>query len=151
MAEEKARQAAQAEAAARQAESSASGAVNASVYWAYFRAGANPFLIFLALVSAVWAQALYQYTDFWLSAWTEDYKPIINETTNEPIYPMATAEKEMPKVIIYTCLTLVLFFSAFLRMWAIFSLCLRSATNLHNRIFSRLLRAPMTFFEVNNQ
>lgn len=59
IAEEKARQAVQEEASKRQAdhgEEKKRGGVKAAVYWAYFRAGANPVVIVLAAIVAVAAQ-----------------------------------------------------------------------------------------------
>lgn len=59
--EEKARQAVQEQANQRQGkdEDKAAGAVRASTYWGYFRAGANPVLILFTFAFSIAAQASY--------------------------------------------------------------------------------------------
>ena len=149
VAEEKARQATHADAAARQADSkeepNSTGAVHAAIYWAYFRAGGSLFLILGTLCVSIGTQVLYTYTDFWLSAWTEEYQHQGNVTNTK----IATIENEMPNVIIYCVLMGVLLILAFLRTLSVFLLSLRASISLHNRIFKRLLRAPLAFFEDN--
>lgn len=50
-------------------ERKAVGSIDAKVYWDYFRAGAGPVLLSLTLMSTLVCQALFHYSDIWLSDW----------------------------------------------------------------------------------
>ena len=50
---------------------------------------------------------------------------------------------------IYSSLVMIMFLSMILRNMSIISACTRASVQLHDHIFSRLLRAPMSFFELN--
>ena len=128
------------------------GSIKLSTYWKYIRAGANiPFVISL-IVAILIPQILYHYTDFWLSNWTKDYESF--EVGHMPgdvsnVTTKITREKEISNVITYTSLMAALFAAAFFRVMCLYLLCLRCSRQLHNRIFSKLLRSPMLFFETN--
>lgn len=129
------------EARGLQAEMRSVGSVKMSVYWKFIRAGATiPFVIILVAALIV-PQFIFHYTDLWLADWTKDYEG--NLTKN------ATIESEKTNVITYSALIVSLFGSAFFRVICIYLLTLRCSIELHRRIFSKLLRAPMSFFEAN--
>lgn len=140
---------------AKRGEATLDGAVKFQVYWDYVRSGASiPFFVF-AVIITLGSQGIYHYTDFWLAAWTEEYKSVNfsndsmingNETF---VDKQATFETEQTNVLIYCGLTLVLFILAFARSMSFFVLCLNCSIQLHNLIFSKLLRAPLSFFETN--
>lgn len=52
-------------------------------------------------------------------------------------------------IVIYSSLIAVLFVCAILRSVTFFAICMRASIRLHNRIFVRLLRAPIAFFDSN--
>ena len=125
-------------------ETMASGSVGSRVYWEYFRSGASVFFIlFVAAVSTA-SQVTFNYTDYWLSGWTEKYTPDINGT-----YPTADITSERDNVLIYTGLTALLFFFYFGRIMSSYFLCLNCSIALQNKIFKALVRARMSFFENN--
>ena len=133
----------QEEARGQQAEQRSIGSVKMSVYWKFIRAGATvPFVIVLVFALIV-PQVIYHYTDLWLADWTKDYEGE-NATQKN-----ATLESEQTNVITYSALIFSLFATAFFRVICIYLLTLRCSIELHRRIFSKLLRAPMSFFEAN--
>ena len=122
------------------AESRSEGSVKLRVYWDYIRSGANiPFVICLA-ITLVMPQVIYQYTDLWLSHWTIRF---------ENVSKSSSLDDEMGNVATYSGLIIALFVSAFLRVICLYLLCLRCSIRLHDTIFSKLLRAPTYFFEMN--
>ena len=135
------------------AESRSVGSVKSRVYWDFIRAGASvPFVIFI-LFATIFPQVIYHYTDLWLASWTRDYETPDFERLNISSFnhtpKMATFESEKGNVLTYSGLIIVLFAAAFIRVICIYLLCLRCSIHLHNRIFSRLLRSPLIFFESN--
>lgn len=131
------------------AETRSVGSVKFIVYWNFIRAGATIPFVMLILFMTVTPQILFHYTDLWLAAWTRDYEPQLNITNGTISYEMKTIESERDDVIKYSSLIGSLFVAAFLRVLCIYLLCLKCSIALHNRIFSKLLRAPLIFFESN--
>jgi ABC-type bacteriocin/lantibiotic exporter with double-glycine peptidase domain len=52
-------------------------------------------------------------------------------------------------VIVYSALITGLFLTSLLRSTTFYAMCMRSSVNLHNSIFYRLLRAPISVFDNN--
>jgi ATP-binding cassette subfamily C (CFTR/MRP) protein 4 len=53
----------------REEEDRAVGTVSWSIYWQYFRAGGNVFVLLFLLIMCVLTQASYNVGDWWLSVW----------------------------------------------------------------------------------
>ena len=51
------------------AETREMGSIDKSIYMEYFKAGAGPVLMFVALSTMIISQALYQGSDYWLTIW----------------------------------------------------------------------------------
>lgn len=129
------------------------GGVKPYVYWNYFRSGASLWYLGVAMIITLVSQVLFHYTDLWLAWWTQDYDKMvtyqdntINETITEPLFEY---RDETHNIIMYCVLTAILFMTTFARTTSQFFLCLRCSINLHNRIFMKMLRAPILFFENN--
>ena len=52
-------------------------------------------------------------------------------------------------IIIYSALIAGLFLTTIIRSISFFAICMRASVRLHNKIFARLLRAPVAFFDSN--
>ncbi|KAH6919633.1 hypothetical protein HPB50_029378 [Hyalomma asiaticum] len=52
-------------------EARSTGSVKGRVYWSYMTAGAGPLLMPLLFVSSIFAQAIFNGSDFWLTYWYE--------------------------------------------------------------------------------
>lgn len=136
-----------------------SGATSGRVYGKYFTIGGVPYLMF-SIITSLGAQCIYQFNDLWLSAWTGDQELVafsqeMNVTTNETITSGAIAaglvfSDQSTNIIFYCSMTLVLFIMGCFRSYFLFALCLRSSISLHNVVFARLLRAPISFYQNNS-
>lgn len=136
------------------AETRSVGSVKFIVYWNFIRAGATIPFVILIIFMTITPQIIFHYTDLWLASWTRDYEPkliTINGTDGNltTVYQRATIDSERDDVIKYSSLIVSLFVAAFLRVLCIYLLCLKCSIALHNRIFAKLLRAPLIFFESN--
>lgn len=120
------------------------GSVGARVYWEYFRSGASFFYLGAVILITSASQVAYNYNDYWLSLWTENYKPNANGTI-----PKASIHTERDNLLIYTGLMLALFTFYLGRVLLSFFMCLNCSIELHNRIFRSVVRAHMSFFETN--
>lgn len=125
-------------------ETMAYGSVGSKVYWQYFRSGASFFYLAAVIVVTSASQLVYNYNDYWLSLWTEKYKPDENGT-----FPVASIHSERDNLLIYTGLMAALFTFYLGRVLLSFFMCLNCSIELHNRIFRAVVRARMSFFETN--
>lgn len=136
------------------AETRSVGSVKFIVYWNFIRAGATIPFVLIIIFMTIAPQIIFHYTDLWLAAWTRDYEPVLVTTNGTDgnvtmVYQMPTIDSERDDVIKYSSLIGSLFVAAFLRVLCIYLLCLKCSIALHNRIFAKLLRAPLIFFESN--
>lgn len=125
-------------------ETMAIGSVGCKVYWQYFRSGASFFYLAAVTIITTASQLVYNYNDYWLSLWTEKFKPDENGT-----FPTASIESEQDNMLIYTALMAALFTFYLGRVLLTFFMCLNCSIELHNRIFRSVVRAHMSFFETN--
>lgn len=123
------------------------------LYLKYFRMGAGFFLITLFVLSNVVTQVLFTGTDYWLSDWT-NYKENLQMQKNDPNYNFTVSPfiydggtDDQINIVIYSTLVLLLFLLAIFRTVSFFVTCMSSSVNLHNRIFSSLIQAPIAFFD----
>src|SRR5437879_4467706 len=123
-------------------EGKSSGSVDAKVYWKYIRAGAGPLLLMGVIISILVSQTIIHYSDLWLAEWTniED-----SQNSSEQI----GRNFEINHVIIYSSLMAANFITILIRMWTFYLMCTTASVVLHNKIFFRLLRAPITIFDNN--
>ena len=132
------------------------GAVSKRVIWDYFRSGGSVAFILFTLFASFASQGLYHFTDLWLAAWTQDlsnYENAVYESNGEvqqkSLASGTVFDTNNGNIILYTVLIVILFVAAFIRMILCFYLSLNCSINLHDMIFRKVLRAPMTFFENN--
>ncbi|XP_054158178.1 ATP-binding cassette sub-family C member 4-like, partial [Oppia nitens] len=126
----------------------ASGSVDARIYWEYIRSGAGSLLLVIGLISTLLAQGLENYSDIWLSEWiNRDTNYNSNVTDNSDNSDKKVDESENIKI--YSILLVTIFLSLILRSTTWFVMCIKASINLHNRIFYRLMRTRITFFDTN--
>ncbi|CAG2172915.1 unnamed protein product, partial [Oppiella nova] len=115
------------------------GSIGGHVYYEYFKAGAGPILFTITLFSILLSHGILHYSDIWLTKWTDKNQiasVIDHDTRNYYVY-------------IYSGLIGALFVTALMRSTTWFMMCMQASVNLHNSIFSRLLRAPIAVFDNN--
>ncbi|XP_054158572.1 ATP-binding cassette sub-family C member 4-like [Oppia nitens] len=108
------------------------GSIDSMVYWAYVRAGARPLLMSTMILMIVLSQLIFQGIDYWLSYWTSNNQNDDNQSRN---------------IIIYSSLIVGLCVTSLLATISFYMMSMRSSISLHNRIFTKLLRAPIDLFE----
>jgi ABC-type multidrug transport system fused ATPase/permease subunit len=88
----------------------------------------------------------------------DEYLNSINKTENNLALTSTTITSsnsppeevdESYYTIFYSSIVGAMFVTVFIRSITFFSMCMRASVNLHNRIFSRILRAPMSMFDNN--
>ncbi|CAG2116727.1 unnamed protein product, partial [Medioppia subpectinata] len=100
-------------------ESKKSGSVESRVYWDYTKAGAGPALFTFTVLMTVLAQVLYQWSDLWLTQWTN---------------AESTGQKTNigHNLMVYSLLIAGLFVSVFVNTASFYTMCMRSSVKLYN-------------------
>lgn len=114
----------------------------------YYLSNASGILMFIwfVLINAI-AQGLYQYTDFFLSFWTDSVQRREYQGANfVPITYVDNLNNNQISVI-YSGLVGILFLATLFRTTTFFVGTLRASINIHHRLFNSVIHAPMTFFD----
>ncbi|KAI8498944.1 Multidrug resistance-associated protein 4, partial [Branchiostoma belcheri] len=137
------------------------GVVGWSVYRDYFTAGTGVGGIILAMFLNIAAQGLFIVTDWWMAYWAqeeEDYYRATHPATTLPSNGVNTTlpyNMTIPRVdtnrniyVLAGTTAALVVFSVFRSAW-MFAMCIKSSQVLHDRMFSRVVRAPVLFFDSN--
>ncbi|KAI1287408.1 ATP-binding cassette sub-family C member 4 [Halotydeus destructor] len=133
-------------------EAKADGSVKGKVYWGYISAGAGTVMFTITVFATLVSQLLYHGTDLYLTSWTnhEQLRAQLNrsEGSNETLTG-SIHDNESQNALIYSGLILALFVATMFRTMTWFFMCMKASVNLHNRIFIKVLQAPMAMFDNN--
>ncbi|KAJ6223803.1 hypothetical protein RDWZM_002348 [Blomia tropicalis] len=116
------------------------GSIKKETYLEYFRSGSNVFMLFATILSAVISQALFHGVDVFLKIWTNKNQQEIDSIDDS---------EQQWDIFTYSILIILSFIFSILRSVSFFLVCMRASVKLHNKIFARLLRTSITFFDSN--
>lgn len=139
------------------------GSVGLSLYKKYFTAGGRPFTLTLLVSVCILTQVLASGGDYFLSYWvnkasvvSEKVLELSNTTsTNDSIISSIPeifgndSNSENIDIYIFSGITLLTIGVALARSFLIFSVAMKSSTNLHNSMFKGVSHASMYFFNTN--
>ncbi|CAF1199030.1 unnamed protein product, partial [Rotaria sordida] len=139
------------------------GTVKLNVYVSYLRAGIGVSLGFLLIIIIFSTQqAITIYSNWWLAAWSNDESHhhnqnstncmVIQDKKNDRIYQMNDIEWNTyrnRRFYIFCVLVSILCFLIFLRTIVCQLICLNAGRVLHNKMFKRIIRCPISFFDTN--
>ncbi|CAF5005137.1 unnamed protein product [Rotaria sp. Silwood1] len=138
------------------------GTVKWNVYISYLRAGIGVILGFLLIIIIFGIQqTIAIYSNWWLAAWSNDENHhyqnstncmIIQNKKNDRIYQMNAIEWNTyrnHRFYIFCILISILCFFIFLRTIICQLICLNAGRVLHNKMFKRIIRCPISFFDTN--
>nr|AJD79132.1 ABCC3 [Pectinophora gossypiella] len=142
------------EAQKMKAEERQSGNLRWAVVSAYFRSGGNwcfvLFTMFMVLIAAASAAG----ADFWVSYWSNRMAEYEEAMAGEPIDPGLEVVVGMfttgQYLIIHGCIVLSCILLTQLRAIPFVNLCVTASNNLHNSMFSNMLRGIMRFFDTSS-
>ncbi|XP_025080220.1 multidrug resistance-associated protein 4-like isoform X3 [Pomacea canaliculata] len=134
------------------------GTVGLKIYVEYFKAGSGIIkFIVLVLINLV-AQGTYITSDWWLSRWSNDeeirmaalkqhnyYLSLGYNETNVTV-PYIDSHRN---IYIFTGIIGGVFIFGMMRALLFFKIAVDASQQLHNNMFTRILRAPISFFDTN--
>ncbi|XP_032362004.1 ATP-binding cassette sub-family C member 4 isoform X1 [Etheostoma spectabile] len=130
-------------------ESRAEGTIGVSLYVKYLRAGASIVVLLVGIVVSILAQVAYIMQDWWLAHWADKQDKLTNSTIIQNGRNI-TAELNTDFYLgVFGGLTAAVIFFGFIRNIVLFSVLVKSAQSLHNRMFNSILKTPVHFFDVN--
>ncbi|KAJ8954554.1 hypothetical protein NQ318_000788 [Aromia moschata] len=146
-----------------------SGTIAGRVYKSYLRAGGNWCKTAALVVAFIISQITASSTDYFVSIWSnvEQWKSenqlklqnatdINNVTLEADIISGRSLQSflneyltENAAIIIYSCLVFITVILTVTRSISFFRFCMTASTRLHNRMFDKIVNAPMIFFNTN--
>ncbi|XP_060535204.1 probable multidrug resistance-associated protein lethal(2)03659 isoform X2 [Cylas formicarius] len=130
------------------------GGISKSLYWQYFRAGGNicsiVFMAFLFLGCQAVANGAEYFVTYWVNMEQDYAEKIGKQLTNATLYN-STSEIARDQIFyIYAGLTAGTIAVAVLKSIYFMVFFTLASTNLHNFIFSKIIRAKMRFYNTNS-
>ncbi|XP_059222915.1 probable multidrug resistance-associated protein lethal(2)03659 [Stomoxys calcitrans] len=123
------------------AEDQGKGTVKAAIWWEYFHAGNSVAgLLFIAFILLI-SQVICSGADYFVNVYT---KIVFMDLLNQTI-----AISEDTCLIIYTALIAAVVIMIILRCYLFLKTCMHASKVLHERMFSCILKATMSFFDEN--
>ncbi|XP_072883242.1 ATP-binding cassette sub-family C member 4 isoform X2 [Hemitrygon akajei] len=129
-------------------ESRTEGSISFTVYKKYFLAGANCFMSLILLGLYLLAQVSYILQDWWLSYWATNQK---NLNITEGASPNNTTQVLDIDFYLgtYAGLTISVLLFGVVRSLLIFKVLVNASQDLHNKMFTSIIKAPVLFFDKN--
>ncbi|XP_048764978.2 ATP-binding cassette sub-family C member 4-like isoform X2 [Ostrea edulis] len=128
------------------------GGVGWWVYYRYFQAGSGPLKFSVLVILNLIAQAAYILSDWWLARWAnmeEDRAAILQQVGSNNTNITVTDSNTDFNVAVFSGIIVAVFVFGLLRALMYFKVAVDAAKHLHNRMFKRLLRVPLRFFDTN--
>ncbi|CAF0985467.1 unnamed protein product [Rotaria sordida] len=132
------------------------------VYKSYLQAGLGTIFGFIIIILFFTAQqATMMYSSWWLASWSDDEShrySSFNNCTSRTIEKINNIRlmndiewnaHRNRRFYIYCILVVILFLLSFLRTMAAKLMCLNAGRILHNKMFQRIIRCPINFFDTN--
>ncbi|XP_001843089.2 probable multidrug resistance-associated protein lethal(2)03659 [Culex quinquefasciatus] len=122
-------------------EDKAEGSIPFRVWTTYFRAGGNLFLLFFTFFMLIFSQVVISGSDYFVTYWTRQ------EERRQRDLPVEHSTGEY--LTAYGVIIVgVVVFTTF-RGYLFFNICMKASRTLHDRMFAKILAAPMRFFDTN--
>ncbi|XP_055540970.1 probable multidrug resistance-associated protein lethal(2)03659 isoform X2 [Wyeomyia smithii] len=123
------------------AEDQAEGSLPLKVWTTYFLAGGNAYLLLFTFITLVFTQVVVSGSDYFVTYWTRQEELRLEDI---PVEYSTGDYLSMYGVFIIA----VIFFTIF-RGYLFFNICMKASRTLHDRMFAKMLAAPMRFFDTN--
>ncbi|CAL8104328.1 unnamed protein product [Orchesella dallaii] len=124
-------------------EKKASGSLGSGIYWEYLKTADSPIYFTIVLIFFILCQIALSGSDYWLSVWT-NAEAKHNENEDDDSYLGRNTY-----IWVFTGLVAAVVFFNLLRAVGFFTYCMKISVNMHNRMFTSLVRAPPKFFDDN--
>ncbi|XP_078402042.1 ATP-binding cassette sub-family C member 4 isoform X2 [Cetorhinus maximus] len=129
-------------------ESRSEGSIGFKVYKKYFLAGASGFMMLIVIILNFLAHVSYILQDWWLSYWATSQELLNNTQINGS--NNTTQQLDIDFYLgIYAGLTIAVILFGTTRSLIIFKVLVKASQELHDRMFTSIIRAPVLFFDRN--
>ncbi|XP_050071787.1 ATP-binding cassette sub-family C member 4 [Anopheles maculipalpis] len=124
------------------AEDQAEGSISWRVWATYFLSGGNILMLLFTFFMLLFSQAIVSGSDYFVTYWTRQEELRL---VNEFAVHTSTVDFLYTYGVIIICVVAFTIFRGYL----FFNICMKASRNLHDRMFARILTAPMRFFDTN--
>ncbi|KAH9505171.1 Multidrug resistance-associated protein 4 [Bulinus truncatus] len=152
-------------------EERATGTVSMKIYVDYFKAGAGVIKFTILVLVNIAAQVFYVGSDWWLSRWSnqeeakyaalEKHRLWLEAHNLTDVYNSSDLSGNFSSnitvpyvdsyfnIYVFTGIILAVFLFGLARALLFFKIAVDASQKLHNMMFSRILRSPISFFDTN--
>ncbi|XP_058060711.1 probable multidrug resistance-associated protein lethal(2)03659 [Anopheles bellator] len=124
------------------AEDQAEGSISWRIWTTYFLSGGNILMLLFTLLMLLLSQAIVSGSDYFVTYWTrQEEKRLVDE---DAVHTSTVDFLYTYGVIIIGVVVFTIF-----RGYLFFNICMKASRNLHDRMFAKILSAPMRFFDIN--
>uniref|UniRef100_A0A182YM29 Uncharacterized protein n=1 Tax=Anopheles stephensi TaxID=30069 RepID=A0A182YM29_ANOST len=124
------------------AEDQAEGSISWRIWATYFLSGGNILMLLFTFFMLLFSQAIVSGSDYFVTYWTRQEELRL---VNESAVHTSTVDFLYTYGGIIVCVVMFTIFRGYL----FFNICMKASRNLHDRMFARILTAPMRFFDTN--
>ncbi|XP_058447071.1 ATP-binding cassette sub-family C member 4 isoform X2 [Malaya genurostris] len=122
-------------------EDQAEGNIPMKVWTTYFLAGGNIVLVLFTFITLVFTQVVVSGSDYFVTYWTRQEERRLRDIPQE----YSTGDY----LSMYGVLIIAIVFFTIFRGYLFFNICMKASRTLHDRMFAKILAAPMRFFDTN--
>ncbi|XP_065913909.1 ATP-binding cassette sub-family C member 4-like isoform X2 [Dysidea avara] len=131
-------------------EERAHGTISNKTYFTYLQEGGNTFLAILLIVGFLVSEGSVITTNWWLSNWASGGESCSQRLANISLNDTSDFDLTTHQRIgIFGAIVTGALMISVLKGLFAFITCLNASRNLHNKMFSAILRAPILFFDTN--
>ncbi|XP_053671125.1 ATP-binding cassette sub-family C member 4-like [Anopheles nili] len=123
-------------------EDQAEGSISWRIWATYFLSGGNILMLLFTFFMLVFSQAIVSGSDYFVTYWTRQEELRL---VDEQSVSTSTVDFLYSYGVIIIGVVLFTIFRGYL----FFNICMKASRNLHDRMFARILTAPMRFFDTN--
>ncbi|CAF4197389.1 unnamed protein product, partial [Rotaria sordida] len=137
------------------------GTVKSHVYAEYLKAGVGIIMgLFIVIILSSVREGTSIFSNWWLAKWSDDesyrYRILNNctniQNNNNTVWSMSNADwnnHRNQRFYIYCVMVFILVLITFFRSMITEFMFLNAGRVLHNKMFRRLIRCPIAFFDIN--
>lgn len=126
------------------------GKLSSKVFFAYWKASKNMFLVFLMVILFITFQMMASGSDYLLAFWvnTEEMSLVTNNNGTVEFQWLSPLSRETI-IYVYSGLTMGIVCIYVIQAYTYYGVCMRASKNLHAHMFRSIVRAVMYFYNTN--
>ncbi|XP_006608778.1 probable multidrug resistance-associated protein lethal(2)03659 isoform X2 [Apis dorsata] len=126
------------------------GKISSKIFFAYWKASKNPFLLLLMIILFILSQIMASGSDYLLAFWVNsEVASRILKDNGTMVFKWVGPLSRDGIIYLYSGLTVGIVCIYVVQTFTYYGVCMRSSKNLHAQMFHSIVRAAMYFYNTN--